>query len=716
MKSFSRLLFIPLLAVAALSCGKDDPAGPEPGKDKPEEPAVKPDPPAPEKVVDFDKFPLKDLAAKAGIKLGVSFTYWEYRNNPAVQSILMRDFAAVTFGNEMKHDAIVQPDGRYRFTAADEMAGWAKACGTELFGHTLGWHSQQQRTYLNSLIANASKNNAASLLKNNWNFESGTLDGFVANGFEVFTSLYDVFAGDYAAKAVLDGASLQLDVDIEAGQSYTVSFWAKSLGAEGTVGVLSGDGQGAQTRVSSQWSKYSITLETGSVGEFAYRIVCSKDVVVDNIRVIGDGSAPSSDSYINPAAIDGGIDFESLMAGGAGQLTSSGLFVQVNGPEYVTVTGDNPHSGALSLKMDNADGHCADSWDVQVVTKSFAVKAGTTYRIAWYARASREADLQIDIRGDGDVQYRNSAWGQFPKVGTDWTYQWLDYTVQSGNDLSIGFFGGTEAVAYYIDDIQLFPASAAASAPRRAPALKAGFNLDGELVNDAIGFVYRDWVYAMVGHFDVYGWDVVNETFSDWPVDFRNAQNTDLSRNFVWGLYFKSTKDWVDKAFAYATDALQRNGKTAVLYLNDYNLETIDAKRKAYCDYVKGNPQVTGAGSQMHLDMATQDLKGKIVASLTDLTATGRMVRISELDIKCTDLTAQADLYKFIFQKYLEIVPEAQRGGITIWGINDKDSWVGENNAPLLYRGDTYTRKPAYEALYLYLCELAGEDPYREVN
>lgn len=716
MKSFSRLLFIPLLVAAAWSCGKDDPVGTDPGKVKPEEPVVKPDPPTPEKVVDYDKFPLKDLAAKAGIKLGVSFVYWEYRNNPAVQDILKRDFAAVTFGNEMKHDAIVQENGRYRFTQADEMAGWAKACGTELFGHTLGWHSQQQRTYLNALIANASKNNAASLLKTNWNFESGTLDGYVASGFEAFTSLYDVFAGDYAAKAVQDGASLQLDVDVEAGKTYTVSFWAKSLGSEGAVEVISGDGQGAQTRVSSQWSKYSVSLETGSVGGSAYRIVCSKDVVVDNIRVIGDGSVPSGDSYIHPSAIDGGIDFESLTAGGAGQLTSSGLFVQVNGPDYVSVTGDDPHSGSLSLKMDNADGHCAASWDVQVVTKPFAVQAGTTYRIAWYARASREADLQIDIRGDGEVEYRNSAWGQYPKVGTGWTYQWLDYTVKSGSELSIGFFGGTEAVTYYIDDIQLFPASAANAAPRRAPAFQAGFNLDGELVNDAIGFVYRDWVYTMVGHFDVYGWDVVNETFSDWPVDFRNAQNTDLSKNFVWGQYFKSTKDWVDKAFAYAADALQRYGKTALLYLNDYNLETSDAKRKAYCDYVKGNPQVTGVGSQMHLDMATQDLRDKIVASLKDLTATGRMVRISELDIKCTDQQAQADLYKFIFQKYLEIVLEAQRGGITIWGINDKDSWVGENNAPLLYRGAAYTRKPAYEALYLYLCELTGEDPYREVN
>lgn len=40
---------------------------------------------------------------------------------------------------------------------------------------------------------------------------------------------------------------------------------------------------------------------------------------------------------------------------------------------------------------------------------------------------------------------------------------------------------------------------------------------------------------------------------------------------------------------------------------------------------------------------------------------------------------------------------------------------MGENNAPLLYAGSTYIRKPAYEAIYLYLCELAGVDPYKEV-
>ena len=706
MKRLSAHILPALVLAAVLSCEKNP---------QPVTPSGNPDnqnPPTPAKVVDYDKYQLKDLAAKAGIKLGVSFTYGEY--SATVEEILKKDFAAVTFGNEMKHDNIVNQNGTYVFDRADKMAGWAKACGNELFGHTLGWHSQQQRAYLNKIIAAAAPNNKASLVQQNWNFETGTLDGFVADGFEAFKSLYDVFAGNYAAKATKDGATLQIDVPIEVGKSYIVSFWAKTLAnsaAESNVGVVSGDGQETTTVVSSSWKKFFVTLPAESAGEFAYKIVATKDVVIDNIRVVDSENQSSEGGDEDPVV----IDFEGYSAGGAGQLTSSGTFVQVNGPDYVSVTNEAAHGGSLSLKMDNSSGFAKDSWDIQVVTKSFPVTPKHSYRISWYAKAGKAADFQIDIRGDGEVKYPNSQYNSFPKVGTDWTLQSYEYFVESGTELSFAFYGGVEATTYYIDDIRLEPVSGASLAPgrRQAPALQSAFNLAGELAEDAIGYVYRDWVYTMVGHFDVYGWDVVNETFADWPVAFRNASNTDLSENFVWGLYFPSTKAWVDKAFAYTTDALERYGKTAVLYLNDYNLETSDAKRQAFCDYVKGNPQVTGVGTQMHLDMAGIT-EAQIEASLKDLAATGRIVRISELDIKCTDQKAQAALYKFIFEKYLEIVPEAQRGGITIWGINDKDSWVKEVNHPLLYAGVNYVRKPAYETLYLYLCERAGLDPYKE--
>ena len=706
-KIWTLVLLAALAGAAASSCGKDEPTPVTP--EKPDTP-VTPDPPKP-KVVDYDKYALKEVAEKAGLKLGVSFTYDEYQKNPKVAEILKRDFAAVTFGNEMKHDAIVQQGGAYYFTRADQMAGWAKTCGAELFGHTLGWHSQQQRTYLNNLISRAARNNGASLLQRNWNFEAGTLDGFQADGFEVFQSLYDVFAGDYAAKAGSDGATLTVDASLEAGKPYTFSCWAKTLAKEGSLSVTSGDGQSAQTKVSGQWYKYEVPFTLESPGDFAFRITASKDVVIDNVRILGEGGGGGQE----PAAE--AIDFEGLATG---PLNSPDISA-INGPDYVRVTNETAHGGSLSLKMDNSSGYAQDAWSIQVLTKSFPVTPGTTYRLSWYAKAGKAADFQIDVRGDGDVKYFESKYNSFPKAGTDWTYQSVEFTVASGTELSFAFYGGVEAVTYYLDDIRLAPASTAASAPRRraAPAFSAVSSLNGELVNDVIGYVYRDWVYTMVGHFDAYGWDVVNETFSDWPAGaFRTPQNTS-GEVFVWGQYFKSTKDWVDKAFAYATDALARNGKTAVLYLNDYNLETSADKRKAYCDYVKGNPQVTGVGTQMHLDMATPDLKNLIVASLTDLKNTGRLVRISELDIKCTDLTAQADLYKFIFQQYLEIVPAAQRGGITIWGINDKDSWVkqeqdGRQNMPLLYQGVNYARKPAWNTLYLYLCELAGLDPYKE--
>ena len=357
-KIWTLVLLAVLAAAAASSCGKDEPTPVTP--EKPDEKPVTPDPPQP-KVVDFDKYALKEVAAKAGLKLGVSFTYWEYRNNTQVANILKRDFAAVTFGNEMKHDAIVQQGGAYNFTNADQMARWANDCGTELFGHTLGWHSQQQRTYLNNLISKASRNNNASLLKQNWNFEAGTLDGFRADGFEIFQSLYDVFAGDYAAKAASDGATLTVDASLEAGKPYTFSFWAKTLAKEGSLQVAAGDGQSLRTSVTGKWHKYSVPFTLESLGDFAFRITASKDVVVDNVRILGEGGGGGQEPEAEV------IDFEGLTVG---PLNSPDISA-INGPDYVRVTDETAHGGSLSLKMDNSSGYAQDAWSIQVLTKSF---------------------------------------------------------------------------------------------------------------------------------------------------------------------------------------------------------------------------------------------------------------------------------------------------------------------------------------------------------
>jgi endo-1,4-beta-xylanase len=98
------------------------------------------------------------------------------------------------------------------------------------------------------------------------------------------------------------------------------------------------------------------------------------------------------------------------------------------------------------------------------------------------------------------------------------------------------------------------------------------------------------------------------------------------------------------------------------------------------------------------------------------LAATGKLVKISELDVKVgTDaptpaqLEAQANVYKQVVDLYVQHVPESQRYGITLWGITDADSWI-TGDAPCLWLKG-YVRKHAYKG---FADGLAGRDVSEE--
>ena len=216
---------------------------------------------------------------------------------------------------------------------------------------------------------------------------------------------------------------------------------------------------------------------------------------------------------------------------------------------------------------------------------------------------------------------------------------------------------------------------------------------------------YKAWVDAMVAHFDVYAWDVVNEVLND-DGSWRSAATTQAGFHvFLWGNYYPGgTKEFVDTAFHLAQEALKREGKKADLYINDYNLEWSSNKLEAICKYAEGNPDVTGVGSQMHVS-ADMD-RNAFRTMLERMVKTGKKVRISELDVT-TGNTSQAETIVYIFSQYLTLVPEAQRGGITFWGVSDKHSWLGTSKEPLLYNG-LYRRKDAYLRLHEYLLSRSG--------
>jgi len=86
--------------------------------------------------------------------------------------------------------------------------------------------------------------------------------------------------------------------------------------------------------------------------------------------------------------------------------------------------------------------------------------------------------------------------------------------------------------------------------------------------------------------------------------------------------------------------------------------------------------------------------------------ATGKLIRVSELDIgvgkqtadaSTEDYIAQAEMYKYVVDKYFELLPTDQRYGITVWSPMDQPRnsfWrAGE---PIGLWNEDYQRKRAY--------------------
>src|SRR5690606_4167007 len=95
--------------------------------------------------------------------------------------------------------------------------------------------------------------------------------------------------------------------------------------------------------------------------------------------------------------------------------------------------------------------------------------------------------------------------------------------------------------------------------------------------------------------------------------------------------------------------------------------------------------KVDGIGTQMHIDSYSD--REKIAEMFKLLAATGKMIKVSELDmgigVKTTESTpelykAQAEMYQYVVSKYFELIPAKQRYGITFWAPLDSpasSSW-----------------------------------------
>ena len=716
---------------------------------------------------------IKTYAAQhhPGMKLGLGVGGAIYVGEDGRRDLARDNFQMVTWGNAMKMDAIVSASGAQNFTTLDTYLDALIEDNMPLYGHNFFWHTQQQQTYLRSLVAPTLVVESDSDIKNVLpgdasDFNGGTTGGWGSWGSNKESAEVVEGAGPDGSYAMVltnkgDGNAWEaqfaytFDAPLEKDVEYTIRFKAKSSSAAGELqfqyqnGSTYGSQGGYNTfNVGTEWTTF----------EYSFTITAYDDVN----RIILNFGKVGATYYVDD--IEFGIKVEdpmdNVLAGDANDFeggTTGGWGSWGSNKDDAAVVEDEAHGGTHSLMLKNkGDGN---AWEAQCAyTFDAPLTQGTKYIIQFYAKSNTSAgELQFQYQ-NGTTYGSQGGYNTF-SVGTDWTLCEYEFTMPNEDDdriiLNFGKVGGT----YWVDDIKFGAAKDQGAASRRA---KSYYVLKtAEEKNAALTDAMEAWVKGMAEHLAEkgivpVGYDVINEAIADgngnevrgfnnvfggsWTEDDQTyydaapvENETDGltlnwgSGHWYWGYW---VPDYAVKAFQFARQYLPAETK---LFYNDYNLETSDSKRAAAIKFVQdidaanGSAIVDGIGTQMHVSFSPTDdaddnaekiaeLRAKVDKQFQELAATGKLVRITELDISvntgspsAAQYKAQSDAYQTIFESYFENVPEAQQSGITIWSLTDAEDeheyWL-KGQKPNLF-DENFKRKWAYKGV----CDaLSGED------
>lgn len=229
----------------------------------------------------------------------------------------------------------------------------------------------------------------------------------------------------------------------------------------------------------------------------------------------------------------------------------------------------------------------------------------------------------------------------------------------------------------------------------------ANFVYDGNWTNATLTAVMKAHITNVVEHYGgrCYSWDVVNEAL--------NGDGTYTDN--IWYQYIGEA--YVPLAFKFAEAAVKKTKADIKLYYNDYGIENPGTKQEAVVAMVEKlqsmNIQIDGIGLESHFEVGGTPSTSDQAAAMASYTALGLDVAITELDVRFTNVTAQANAagYATQAQDYYQSVAACMSVerciGITVWDFDDEYSWIpgtfAGQGAADLYNAD-FTRKPAFKA------------------
>lgn len=635
-----------------------------------------------EVIANYDN--IKDYAQQytPNMKIGIGMGADLYANNENGEGDLANaNYQMFTPGNAMKNDAIMGNSGSLNFATVDKLLS-ALDGNMQLYGHNFFWHTQQNQTYLKSLIAPTlvveSDGDVANVLSGDaTDFNGGSTGGWGSWGSNKKDARVIAGAGqDGTAALVLENkgdgnaweAQCAYDFNdfLEMNKTYVIKFKAKSSSPAGELQFQYQNG----STYSSQGGYNNFTVGTDwQTFQYEFTITKYDDVnrIILNFGKVGGTytiddiqfGLKQEDPMDNVLAGDAS-DFEGGTTGGWGSWGSNKESADVeDGAGY-------NNSKGLALK-NKGDGN---AWEAQCAyTFDDALQAGKKYIIQFYAKSTSAAgELQFQYQ-NGSTYASQGGYNTF-SVGTDWVKCEFTFTpaYDDANRIILNF--GKVGATYYIDNIKFGLAKDQSTAVRgiqyvlakngkTRKATRAGSKMYYILKTPAekqaaLEGAMEAWVSGVANHLKEknvvpFGYEVINEPIADgsnmyrglsegafggtWTDDDGNTQYDAApteddangltlnwgSGHWYWGY---NVPDYHVKAFQLARKYLPADTK---LFVNDYNLETSPKKLEALIKFVKeideknGSPIVDGIGTQMHVTLNCSDNAEKNAANIAEL-------------------------------------------------------------------------------------------------
>lgn len=663
-----------------------------------------------------DYAPLKeylDRGAHPGFKVSAALAVDEFNQQGSLFRLAAHNFDEIVAGNAMKMASCVNDQGVMDFSKVSSFVRAAEDAGLTVYGHTLAWHAQQPRKWLEKLLADKEldidPNEKVEQEVKTQSFEGLSKFPFYVMGYEpeiingVLTSKCD----EWHQYFVVDGLS-----GLEEGKTYKVTAMIRAT-KEHTINVQFGNWGNlaeAKMKIGTEWKECSVEMQCPPV--------------------------TSGFSVFQPGSFDGTIEIKWVRVS---KLETPAMEVEQEVKYQTYQDGPFPYyQMGCAPDIINGSIHFVPTgdWSQFFCLPGLALTPGN-YAVDVEIKSTKSGNIKMTVQNGwgGDAESCNGT----VALKEGWTTARFKMTLEQGGNY----------------DFILKPETFDATLDLKSVTVKQivktnSIPLTPQEKSDTLTWAMNKWISGMMQATEgkVKAWDLINEAVSGGGnVDGNGnyalqteANSEHNPQDFYWQDYFTPEMygPIVEKAARDAYAAVEgTTPEDLKLFINDYNLESDwdnNQKVKSLVYWIgvwekKGkelgwNTKIDGIGSQMHISYYENpqilESKKKAIQNMLKIMAeTGKLVRISEIDMGYVDkdgkdvTTAQleklpieervakekamAEHYKWIIEQYFKIVPVSQQYGICQWCLTDSPTDSGwRPGQPVGLWNLNYQRKPAY--------------------